>query len=155
MPKVSEGCLEGKRLKIGIVLSRFNEAVTGKLFTGALKALSENGVAAHDIEVAKVPGAFEIPLIAKRMAQTGRFHGILALGAVIRGETPHFEYISRSVSHGLNQVAFETNVPVGFGVLTTDTVRQAMDRASLRKYNRGAQAALTVLEMANLLRILK
>ena len=155
MPRVLEGSLEGKRLRIGIVVSKFNSEVTQLLLSGALDALREKGVEDRDIEVAKVPGAFEIPLVAKRMAQSGHFHGIIGLGAVIRGETPHFEYISASVSTGLSKVALETWMPVGFGVLTTDTVQQALDRANPKKYNRGAQAALTVLEMVNLLKELK
>ena len=154
-PKMIEGGYESRRLHIGIVVSRFNTEVTQQLLSGALDALRSKGVRDQDIEVAKVPGAFEIPLVTQRMAKTGHFQGVIALGAVIQGETPHFEYISTSVTAGLSRVALETGIPVGFGVLTTDTVQQAMDRASTAKYNRGAQAALTVLEMANLLAELK
>lgn len=155
MPKVLEGGLEGKRLRIGIVVSQFNSEVTQQLLTAAVDALKERGVEDGDIEIAQVPGAFEIPLVAKRMARTGHFHGIIGLGAVIRGETPHFEHISASVSTGLSKIALETGIPISFGVLTTDTVQQALDRANPDKYNRGAQAALTVLSMVNLLRELK
>jgi len=155
MPNVVEGGLQGKRLRIGIVVSKFNSEVTQELLTAAVDALEERGVEDRDIEIAKVPGAFEIPLVAKRMAQSGHFHGIIGLGAVIRGETPHFEHISSSVSAGLGKVALETGIPISFGVLTTDTVQQALDRANPKKYNRGTQAALTVLEMVNLLRELK
>jgi 6,7-dimethyl-8-ribityllumazine synthase len=153
--KVIEGGREGRRLRIGIVVSRFNGEVTQQLLSGAVDALRENGVKDQDIEIARVPGAFEIPLVTQRMAKTGHFQGVIALGAVIRGETPHFEYICTSVSAGLSRVALETGIPIGFGVLTTDTIQQAMDRASTAKYNRGAQAALTVLEMVNLLPNLK
>ena len=153
--KVIEGSREGRRLRIGIVVSRFNEEVTRQLLAGAVDVLRENGVKDQDIEIAKVPGAFEIPLVTQRMAKTGHFHGVIALGAVVRGETPHFEYISTSVTEGLSRVALETEIPIGFGVLTTDTIQQALDRANTMKYNRGAQAALTVLEMVNLLPDLK
>jgi 6,7-dimethyl-8-ribityllumazine synthase len=155
MPRIVEGSHEGRRLRIGIVVSQFNTEVTQQLLSGALEALKGHGVEDADIEIAKVPGAFEIPIAAGRMAKSEQFHGIIALGAVIRGETPHFHYISTSVSTGLSRIALETGIPVGFGVLTTDTVQQALDRANPQKYNRGAQAALTVLEMVNLLKELK
>jgi 6,7-dimethyl-8-ribityllumazine synthase len=149
-----EGALAGRGLRIGVVVSRFNGRVTANLLQGAVEALKKHGTRSRDITVVRVPGAFEIPL-ARRMIRTRRFHGIVALGAVIRGETPHFEYISAAVSQGLGRLALETGIPVGFGVLTTHTLRQAMDRASLRGFNQGEQAALTVLEMVSLLRRLK
>ena len=142
-------------MRIGIVVSRFNSEVTEQLLSGALGALKNNGIKEQDVQVIRVPGAFEIPLMTRQMARTGRWHGIVALGAVIRGETPHFEYISASVSSGLNQVALETGTPVGFGVLTTETSQQALDRANPAKYDRGGQAALAVIEMVKLLSDLK
>ena len=155
MPKIIESHLEGGRLRIGIVVSRFNQDVTDQLLSGALEELKKKGVEDRNIEVAKVPGAFEIPLVVQKMATSGQYHGILALGAVVRGETPHFEYISHSVSVGLSGIARETGIPVGFGVLTTETVQQALDRADSSKLNRGGQTALTVLEMANLMTEMK
>jgi 6,7-dimethyl-8-ribityllumazine synthase len=149
-----EGEVEGEGLRIGIVVSRFNERVTENLLRGAVEALKKHGVVSRRMTIVRVPGAFEIPLVARGMIRTGRYHAIVALGAVIRGETPHFEYISAAVSLGLSRVALESGVPVGFGVLTTNTLRQAMDRASLKGFNQGTQAALTVLETANLLRSL-
>ena len=152
---VLEGELQGKGLRFGVIVSRFNEEVTQSLLEGAVTALRDHGVEEQNIEIIGVPGAFEIPIVAKQMALSGQFQGVIALGAVIRGETPHFEYISASVSHGIGQVALETNIPIGFGVLTTDTLQQAEERASLDKLNQGAQTALTVLELANLMRSLK
>jgi 6,7-dimethyl-8-ribityllumazine synthase len=155
MHRVVEGGTEGRRFRVGIVISRFNQEITRQLLTGALDVLREKGVQDGDIETVWVPGAFEIPLVAQRMARSGQFHGLLALGCVIRGETPHFEYISSAATDGVARVTLETGVPVGFGVLTTETVEQARDRSDPRKYNRGGQAALTVLEMMNLLKELK
>ena len=155
MPRTIQGGQEGRRLRIGIVVSQFNTEVTQQLLSGALAALKEQRVKDRDIEIAKVPGAFEIPLATQRMARSGHFHGIIGLGAVIKGETPHFHYISTSVTTTLGQIALETGIPIGLGVLTTETIQQALDRANPQKYNRGAQAALTVLEMVNLLTELK
>ncbi len=142
----------GKGLRLALVVSRFNRSVTGKLLGGALGVLRKNGIGKKGIDVIRVPGAFEIPLAAKRLALTGDFDGLICLGAVIRGETPHFEYISSAASYGLAQVMLETGIPVGFGVLTTDTVQQALARADARRSNRGGQAAETVLEMIRILR---
>jgi 6,7-dimethyl-8-ribityllumazine synthase len=147
-----EASARGRGLRIGIVVSRFNGRITENLLAGALRGLKEHGTGSRNITVVRVPGAFELPLAALRMIRSRRFHGIVALGAVIRGETPHFEYISSAVSDGLARVALDTGVPVGFGVLTTHTVRQATERAGLRGFNQGEQAALTVLEMADLIR---
>jgi len=155
MPKVIKEDIDGKGRRIGIVISRFNREVTDQLLSGALNALKENGVLDEDIVIAEVPGAFEIPLSVKVMVEGRQFHGVVALGAVIRGETPHFEYISRFVATAIGELSLETRIPVGFGVLTTETVQQAIDRARSDKYNRGAQAALTVLAMVNLLGELK
>lgn len=149
------GTLKGRSLKIGVVASRFNLGITQALLSSALKVLRDNGVVKKNIEIAIVPGAFEIPLAIKRMAQTRRFQGIVALGAVIKGKTPHFHYISASVSQGLSNVALETRVPIGFGILTTHTLKQARERSDSSEYNRGGDAALAVLEMANFLKTIR
>jgi len=155
MAKIHEGPLKGDRHRFGVVVSKFNEKVTEKLLEGALAVLKKHGVKDEDIKIAKVPGAFEIPLTAKRLAQTGAFHAVICLGAVIRGETPHFEYISQAVSQGIAQVMMETGIPISFGVLTTDTVQQAAHRADPKRYDRGGDAAKTALEMVGLLKNLK
>ncbi|HJU04814.1 MAG TPA: 6,7-dimethyl-8-ribityllumazine synthase [Nitrospiraceae bacterium] len=146
-----EGSQDARGLRFGIVASRFNEFVTDRLLAGALEALQKAGAPEDRIEVAKVPGAFEIPLVARRMAGSGRFDAVICLGAVIRGETPHFEYISQEASRGIAKAAWDTDVPVIFGVLTTDTVEQALDRAGSIERNKGAEAARTAIEMATLL----
>ena len=147
--------LEGRQtadgLRFGVVVSKFNECVTGKLLQTALEVLANAGVQDDAIQVVRVPGAFEIPLVAQRLAQSGQFHAIICLGAVIRGETPHFEWICAEVSRGIAHVALHTNIPVIFGVLTTNTVEQALERAGPPDRNRGAEAARTALEMATLL----
>jgi 6,7-dimethyl-8-ribityllumazine synthase len=155
MVKIYEGNLEGGRERFGIVVSKFNADVTDRLLEGALGALRSHGVREENIEIARVPGAFEIPLTAKRLAQSGAFHAIICLGAVIRGETPHFEYISEAVSQGIARVILETGVPISFGVLTTETVEQAVHRADSGRYDRGGDAAKTALEMVGLLRNMK
>jgi len=155
MAKIHEGALKGDRHRFGVVVSKFNEKVTEKLLEGALAVLKKHGVRDEDIRIAKVPGAFEIPLTAKRLARTGAYHAVVCLGAVIRGETPHFEYISLAVSQGIAQVMLETGVPISFGVLTTETVQQAVHRADPKRYDRGGDAALTALEMVGLLKELK
>ncbi len=152
MGKVYEGDLSGEGLRIGIVVSRFNSFITEKLLAGAQDTLLGHGVAETDIDVAWVPGAFEIPLAAQKMAQSGRYAAIVALGAVIRGATTHFEHVSNQASHGVGQVALETGVPVGFGVLTTETIEQAIERSGTKMGNAGSSAAAAALEMANLLR---
>ncbi len=152
--KVYEGALLGTGLRFGVVVSRFNEFISRKLLDGALDALSRHGVAPEDIEVAWVPGAFEIPLVARRMAASGGYHAVICLGAVIRGATPHFEYVAAEVTKGIAQVGLETGVPVLFGVLTTDSIEQAIERAGTKGGNKGFDAALAAIEMANLLRSL-
>ena len=152
--KVYEGALLGTGLRFGVVVSRFNEFISRKLLDGALDALSRHGVAPEDIEVAWVPGAFEIPLVARRMAASGGYHAVICLGAVIRGATPHFEYVAAEVTKGIAQVGLETGVPVLFGVLTTDSIEQAIERAGTKAGNKGFDAALAAIEMANLLRSL-
>ncbi|NLE74457.1 MAG: 6,7-dimethyl-8-ribityllumazine synthase [Actinobacteria bacterium] len=151
---VYEGGLQGEGLGFGIVIARFNEFISGKLMSGALDCLHRHGVARNKIDVAWVPGAFEIPLVAARMAGSGRYDAVLCLGAVIRGSTPHFDYVSAEVSKGVAKVGLDTGVPVIFGVLTTDTIEQAVERAGTKAGNKGWDAAVAGLEMANLLRSL-
>lgn len=146
-----EGLLVGRDRRFGIVISRFNEFITGKLLDGALDALLRHEVDDENIEVAWVPGSFEIPLAAKRMAQTGRYDAVICLGAVIRGATPHFDYVAAEVSKGVANVSLSTDVPVIFGVLTTDTIEQAIERAGTKAGNKGFEAGVTAIEMANLL----
>lgn len=150
MAKVYEGKLIGKGLRMGIVVGRFNEFISSKLLSGAMDGLLRHGVEEKDIEVAWTPGAFEIPLVAKKMAQTGRYDAVLCLGAVIRGATPHFEYVSSEVAKGVAKVGLDTDVPVIFGVLTTDNIEQAIERAGTKSGNKGFDAAATAIEMANL-----
>ncbi|MGC9023722.1 MAG: 6,7-dimethyl-8-ribityllumazine synthase [Chloroflexia bacterium] len=152
MGVVYEGKLLGAGLRFGLVVSRFNEFISRKLLEGALDALNRHGVAAEDIEVAWVPGAFEIPLVARRLAESGRYQAIICLGAVIRGATPHFEYVAAEVAKGIALVGLETGVPTLFGVLTTDSIEQAIERAGTKAGNKGFDAALAAIEMANLLR---
>jgi 6,7-dimethyl-8-ribityllumazine synthase len=152
MPKNLEGNLDATGLKIGIVVSRFNEFISSKLLGGALDALVRHGAEDSSIEVAWVPGAFEIPMIAKRMAQSGRYDCIICLGCVIRGATPHFDYVAAESSKGIAQVAMNSDCPVSFGVLTTETIEQAIERAGTKAGNKGWDAALAAVEMANLLK---
>lgn len=146
-----EGLLTGRGRRIGIVVARFNEFISGKLLDGAHDGLVRHEVAEDDIEVAWVPGSFEIPLMAQRMARSGRYDAIICLGAVIRGATPHFDYVAAEVSKGIANVALATGVPVIFAVLTTDTIEQAIERAGTKAGNKGFDAALAALEMANAL----
>ncbi len=152
MGKSFEGMLLGKGLKFGLVVSRFNEFFTKKLLEGAQDALLRHGVNEEDIEVAWVPGSFEIPLIAKKLAQTKRYDAVICLGAVIRGGTPHFDYISAEVTKGIANVGLETGLPIIYGVITADTLEQAIERAGTKAGNRGFDAAVSAIEMANLLR---
>lgn len=147
-----EGKLVSEGLKFGIIIGRFNEFIGGKLLTGALDGLKRHGVAESNIEVAWVPGAFEIPLTAKKMAKSKKYDAVICLGAVIRGATPHFDYVSSEVSKGIANVTLETETPVIFGVLTTDTIEQAIERAGTKAGNKGYDAAVTAIEMANLLK---
>ena len=151
MTKVYEGKLTGENIKVGIVNGRFNEFISGKLLDGALDGLKRHGVKEEDIEVAWVPGSFEIPLTAQKMAKSDKYDGIICLGAVIRGETPHFNYVSSEVAKGVAQVGLDTDVPVIFGVLTTDTIEQAISRAGTKSGNKGYEAAESLIEMVNLL----
>ncbi len=153
--KIYEGNLIGTGLKIGIVVSRFNEFITSKLLSGALDTLKRHGVSEDDIEISWVPGAFEIPLIAKQMAQSGKYDAIVSLGAVIRGATPHFDYVASEMSKGIAQTSLQTSVPITFGVLTTDNIEQAIERAGTKAGNKGSEAAITAIEMANLIKTMK
>ena len=149
--KELQGSWSGKGLRVGIVVSRFNEAVTGRLLEGALQALRRCGVEEKDLTVVRVPGAFEVPLAAQMLAQGGQEDALVCLSAVIRGETPHFDYICSQITRGIGEVSVRNNIPVGYGVLTVDTVEQAANRAGLKHGNKGEEAALTALEMANLM----
>ena len=152
MGKSFEGQLIGKGLKFGVVVSRFNDFITTKLLEGAQDALQRHGVKQEDIDIARVPGAFEIPLIALKLAQTKKYDAIICLGAVIRGGTPHFEYVASEVSKGVARVGLDTGLPVTFGVLTTDTLEQAIERAGTKQGNKGFEAAVDAIEMASLLK---
>ncbi|HEX9112901.1 MAG TPA: 6,7-dimethyl-8-ribityllumazine synthase [Nitrospirota bacterium] len=152
MPKIIQGDLSGKGLKFGIVAARFNDFITARLLDGAVDALQRHGVAESDIEVVKVPGSYEIPLAARMLAQTKKYNAVICLGAVIRGATPHFEYVSAEVSKGVAAVSMETGLPVIFGVLTTDTIEQAIERAGTKSGNKGWDAALSAIEMANVVK---
>ncbi len=152
MPKVIQGDLTAKGLKFGIVAARFNDFITARLVDGAMDALTRHGAAEGDIEVIKVPGSFEIPLAARVLAQSKKYNALICLGAVIRGATPHFEYVSAEVSKGVASASMESGLPVIFGVLTTDTIEQAIERAGTKSGNKGWDAALSAIEMANLMR---
>ena len=147
-----EGKLLGEGLKFGVVVSRFNDFITKKLLEGAQDALLRHGVSEDDIEVAWVPGSFEIPLVAKKLAQTKRFNAVICLGAVIRGSTPHFEYIAAEVTKGVANVGLDTGLPVIYGVITTDNLEQAIERAGTKEGNEGFKAAMEAIEMANLVK---
>ena len=155
MPKFIEAKLNAEGKKFALIVSRFNDFITEKLLSGALDALLRNGAADQDIEVVRVPGAFEIPLLAKKMANTKRFHAVIGLGAVIRGSTPHFDYVSAEVSKGIATVSLASEVPVIFGVITTDTIEQAIERAGTKAGNKGWSAAMDAVEMANLFEIIE
>jgi 6,7-dimethyl-8-ribityllumazine synthase len=155
MVKVYEGKLVSNGLKYGIVAGRFNEFIVSKLVSGALDALKRHGADDSEIEIAWVPGAFEIPLIAQKMAESGKYDAVITLGAVIRGSTPHFDYVANEVSKGVAAIALKTGVPVIFGVLTTDTIEQAVERAGTKAGNKGWDAAVTAIEMANLTRAIQ
>jgi 6,7-dimethyl-8-ribityllumazine synthase len=150
--KQFEGMLQGKGLKIGLVISRFNEFITGKLLDGAKDAMKRHGVNDIDIDTAWVPGAFEIPLVAKKLAETKKYDAIICLGAVIRGATPHFEYVANEVSKGIAKIGLDSGIPVTYGIVTADTLEQAIERAGTKAGNRGFDAAVDAIEMANLLK---
>jgi 6,7-dimethyl-8-ribityllumazine synthase len=152
MPKIIQGDLSAKGLKFGIVAARFNDFITSRLLDGALDGLQRHGAAEADIEVVRVPGAYEIPLAAKALVQSKKYNAVICLGAVIRGATPHFEYVSAEVSKGVAAVSLESGFPVIFGVLTTDTIEQAVERAGTKSGNKGWDAALSAIEMANVIR---
>jgi 6,7-dimethyl-8-ribityllumazine synthase len=147
-----EGSLMGQGLKFAVVVSRFNEFMTGKLVAGAKDAFLRHGVAESDIDLAWVPGAFEIPLVAKKLAVSDRYNAIVCLGAVIKGNTPHFEYIANEVAKGIAAVNIETGLPVIFGVITAETLEQAIERAGSKMGNKGFDAAVQAIEMANLIK---
>ena len=152
MSKIYQGMLLGKGLKFAVVVSRFNEFISKKLLEGAQDALIRHDVTADNIDIAWVPGAFEIPLIAKKLAQSKKYNAVICLGAVIRGNTPHFEYIAAEVSKGIAAVNLETGIPTTFGVLTTENIEQAVERAGTKEGNKGFEAAMNAIEMANLIK---
>lgn len=154
MANILEGKLSAKDKKFGLVVSRFNDFISARLTEGALDALKRSGADEQDITVVRVPGAFEIPLAAKKLAKSGKFDAVICLGAVIRGATPHFEYISAEVTKGIAQVMLETELPISFGVLTADTIEQAIERAGTKSGNKGWDAAVSAIEMTNLFNIL-
>jgi 6,7-dimethyl-8-ribityllumazine synthase len=155
MAKSYEGMLVGKGLKFGVVISRFNEIITGRLLDGAKDAFLRHGVAEQDIDVAWTPGALEIPLVAKQLAQTGKYNAIVCLGAVIRGGTPHFEYVASEVNRGISRVSLDAGLPVIQGIITADTLEQAIERAGAKAGNRGFAAASSAIEMANLMKAIE
>ncbi len=148
--KKYEGNFDAKGLKVNIVVGRFNEFVGSKLLDGAIDALTRHGMDENNIEVTWVPGAFEIPLVAKKVAKSGKYDAVITLGAVIRGSTPHFDYVANEVTKGVANVSLDTEVPVVFGVLTTDTIEQAIERSGTKAGNKGYDAAMSAIEMANL-----
>jgi len=152
MAKIIEGKIVAKGMKFGIAASRFNDFICGRLIDGAMDALIRAGAEEKDVQIFKVPGAFELPLMAQKLAKTNRFDAIICLGAVIRGATPHFEYISAEVSKGIANVGLDTGIPVAFGVLTTDTIEQAIERAGTKAGNKGWDAAMTAIEMVDVLK---
>ncbi len=155
MPRVIEGKLSAEGLKVGMVVARFNEFISSKLLSGAMDALIRHGAKDQDVTVAWVPGAFEIPLIAKKMARSGKFDCIICLGCIIRGATPHFDFVAAEASKGIALVSLEADCPVAFGVLTTDSIEQAIERAGTKAGNKGWEAALAAIEMVNLAKALE
>jgi 6,7-dimethyl-8-ribityllumazine synthase len=155
MPQIIEGMLEAKGKKFGIVISRWNQFIVNKMLDGALDALKRHGSQDKDITIAYCPGAFEIPLVAQKMVNTKKYDAIIALGAVIRGATPHFEYIANEVTKGIAKITLDANIPVILGVLTTDTIEQAIERAGSKGGNKGFEAAMSAIEMSSLLNNIK
>jgi 6,7-dimethyl-8-ribityllumazine synthase len=151
MPNVYQGKLTAVGLRVGIVVSRWNEFITSKLLGGALDALERHGVDPAAVDVAWVPGSFEIPIVAQEFARSGQYEAVICLGALIRGATPHFDYLAGEVTKGIGQAALSSGVPVIFGVLTTETIEQAIERAGTKAGNKGFEAAVTAIEMANLM----
>ncbi len=150
--KTFEGDLIGSSLKFGIIVSRFNELLSSRLLGGATDALARHGVDLDDVDVAWVPGAFEIPLVARKMADSGRYDAVITLGVIIRGGTPHFEYVAAEASKGVARISLDSQVPVIFGLITADTIEQAVERAGTKAGNKGWDAAMSAIEMANLLK---
>lgn len=155
MIKVYEGKLTAGKGKFGIVIGRFNEFIGSKLLSGCIDTLKRHGVSEENIEMAWVPGSFEIPLAAKKFAESGKYDAVITLGAVIRGNTPHFDYVASEVAKGVAQVSLSTSIPVVFGVLTTDNIEQAIERAGTKSGNKGSDAAKSAIEMVNLLNSIK
>jgi len=151
-PKIIEGELLARDLRFAFIAARFNDFVVEPLIRGAMDALKRHGAAEKQIEIVRVPGAFDIPIVARKLALSRRYEALIALGAVVRGHTPHFDYVAGECASGIARIALESGVPIAFGVLTTDTMEQAVDRAGGKAGNKGADAALVALEMANLLR---
>ena len=152
MPALIKGELDGRGMRLAVVVSRFNKMLTERLLTGAQEALTKHGVDPESVDVVQVPGSFELPLAAKRLAETGRYQAVVCLGCVLRGETPHFDYVAGQAAAGIGRVGLDTGVPVAFGVVTADTLQQALDRAGGRSGNKGFDAVVTAIEMANLLK---
>jgi len=155
MPRILEANLLAEGKKFALIMSRFNDFITEKLVAGALDGLRRSGARDEDIDLVKVPGAFEIPLLAKRMAAKNHYDAIICLGAVIRGATPHFDYVSAEVSKGIAAVSLEADIPVIFGIITTDTIEQAIERAGTKAGNKGWSAAMSAVEMANLMDVVQ
>jgi len=152
MPKILEGKLNAEGMRFAVVVSRFNDFFTERLLGGALDALTRNGAADNDVSVFKVPGGWELPLAAKKLAQSGKYDGVICLGAIIRGATPHFDYVAAETSKGIAQASLETGTVIAYGVITTDTLEQAIERAGSKAGNKGWQAAISAIEMVDLLR---
>ncbi|MDI6889821.1 MAG: 6,7-dimethyl-8-ribityllumazine synthase [Thermodesulfovibrionales bacterium] len=150
--KIIEGELQAKGLRFGIVVSRFNDFITSRLLDGALDALLRHGAKEEDIDIIRVPGSFEIPMLVRKLALKGTYNAILCLGTIIRGSTPHFEYVAAEVSKGIASASIETGVPVAFGIITSDTIEQAVERAGTKSGNKGWDAAMVAIEMAQLLK---
>jgi len=152
MGKTYEGRLLAAGLKFGLVVSRWNSFITERMLAGAMDALVRHGASGDDIDVARVPGTWEIPVVASRMAQSGRYHAIVCIGCLIRGETPHFDYLAAEVTKGIAQIGLQTGIPVTYGIITVENLEQAIDRAGAKAGNKGAEAAMAAIEMADLMR---
>jgi 6,7-dimethyl-8-ribityllumazine synthase len=155
MAKTFEGKLGAQGLKFGVVASRWNSFITDRMLAGAMDALIRHGASDKNIEVARVPGTFEIPIIAKKMANSGKYNAVVCIGCLIRGETPHFDYLAGEVTHGIGQLARDSGVPVAYGIITVENLEQAIDRAGAKSGNKGAEAAVAAIEMANLMKELE
>lgn len=155
MAKKYEGSLNGQGLNIAIITTRWNDFIVDRLLAGAQESLTRHGVTADAIDIAVAPGAYEVPMVARNLSKTGRYHGIVALGCVIRGSTPHFDYVAGEAATGIAKAMADTGIPISFGVLTTDTIEQSIERAGTKAGNKGSEAALAVIEMANLLRAIE